>query len=178
MQTENLRYPIGHFVAPAHYATDDITNYVSTIEAFPAKLRKTVASLSESQLDTVYRPGGWTVRQVVNHCADSHMNAFIRHKLAVTSHEPTINPYPEALWAELADGKSLPIEASIKILEGLHLRWAVLLKSLQQEQWQRSFYHPEKGRKISLEESAGSYAWHCNHHLAHITELKKRMNWL
>lgn len=177
MTIEDLRYPIGHFEAPAVFSPELLLNYINDIELFPKKLIRETEHLSDEQLNTPYRPGGWTVRQVVNHCADSHMNAIIRHKLALTTHNPTINPYPEALWAEMADSKNMPIRAALLTIEGLHERWGVVLRSLNDEQWKRVFIHPEKGRKFTIQESAGAYAWHANHHLAHITQLKKKLNW-
>jgi len=129
-------------------------------------------------MDTPYREGGWTLRQVVHHCADSHMNAFCRFKLAMTEEKPVIKPYEEARWAALADSKNLPVDASLAILKGLHERWTVLMKSLREAERHRTFIHPEHGREISLQETIGLYAWHGEHHLAHITSLKKARNWL
>ena len=174
---EELKYPIGPFKKPETITKDMLQNYISIIEAFPEKIKSETASLSNEQLDTPYRPGGWTVRQVVNHCADSHMNAIIRIKLALTEQTPTILPYRQDLWAELADSKNLPTDASLKIIEGVHHRWVNLLRSLNDKQWGMAYIHPEKGREITMQEAAASYAWHCKHHLAHITSLKKRKGW-
>ena len=147
------------------------------IENFPEKIKSETENLSDEQLDTPYRPEGWTIRQVVHHCADSHMNAFIRLKLALSENTPTIKPYAEALWAELPDTKNLPLHSSFLILEGVHFRWTTALKNMSEKEFERSFIHPEKGKELTLHESTGMYAWHCNHHLAHITELKKRKGW-
>lgn len=133
--------------------------------------------LSDAQLDTPYRPEGWTIRQVVHHCADSHMNAIIRLKLALTEEKPVIKPYFEDRWAELVDGKSLPIEPSLKILEGVHKRWVLLLENLTASQFQRTFVHPELGTEFSLAVATANYAWHCEHHLAHITNVQTRNGW-
>jgi uncharacterized damage-inducible protein DinB len=151
--------------------------YIADIESFPTKLRAEVENLTDEQLDTPYRPDGWTIRQVVNHCADSHMNGLARLKLALTEDKPTIKLYLENRWAELADSKTMTIEPALLMLDGLHKRWATLLKSLTEDDLTRIYIHPEHGREFRLEESIGLYAWHCNHHLAHITELKKRMKW-
>jgi hypothetical protein len=174
---EKLKFPIGQFIKPEVYTPSILSGYISTVESFPKDLKKEVEHLSEEQLDTPYRPEGWTVRQVVNHCADSHINAFIRFKFALTENTPTIMPYQQDLWAELPDCKKMPIEPSLLILEGVHTRWSALLKSFGEKEWKRGFIHPEKNKELSLYEATGSYAWHCNHHRAHITELKKRMNW-
>jgi hypothetical protein len=173
---EELKYPIGQFKAPATYTSELLEYYISVIENFPDKMRVAVEKLDQAQLNTPYRPGGWTVIQLVNHCADSHMNAHIRVKLALTEETPTIKPYREELWAELADA-SMPVAIALQILEGVHLRWVQVLRSLNEEQWMRGFIHPEKGRELSLKEAAASYAWHCEHHLAHVVNLKKRMGW-
>ncbi|PBQ31852.1 metal-dependent hydrolase [Sphingobacteriaceae bacterium] len=173
---EELKYPIGHFKALDDYSHEDLENYISIIESFPKRLKLEVENLTNSQLDVPYRPDGWSVIQVVNHCADSHMNALIRVKMALTEETPIIKPYRQELWAELADG-SMPIHFSLNILEGVHARWAKILRSLDEKQWKRGFIHPEKGKELSLKEAAASYAWHCQHHLAHITNLKKRMLW-
>ena len=173
---EELRYPIGRYKVPYEFTPQILKNYISEIESLPFKLKQEVTHLPEEQLDTTYRPGGWTIRQVVHHLADSHMNALTRVKLALTEETPVIKPYMENYWAELADNK-LPIKTSMLILEGVHERWSVLLKSFTEREWKKSFIHPEKGRELTLYESTGSYAWHGNHHLAHITQLKQRNNW-
>jgi len=140
-------------------------------------LRSAVAGLDDFQLDTAYRDGGWTVRQLVHHVADSHMNAYVRIRLALTEDWPTIKPYAESRWAELADAKTLPVEVSLALLEALHRRWVVLLKSLGEEDWQRGYMHPENGRQ-ALGTVIALYSWHSRHHTAHVTELRKRMSWL
>jgi hypothetical protein len=174
---EELKFPVGRFTAPVVFTKTTLDNYISVIEQFPKKLKKEVEALTQEQLDTPYRPGGWTVRQVVNHCADSHMNALIRVKLALTENTPVITAYMQDLWSELADSKHMPIQPALLTLEGLHARWVIVLKSLGETEWEKTFIHPEKGRALNLEEATASYAWHCEHHLAHITELKKRMFW-
>jgi len=174
---EELKYPVGHYQKPNVFTKEILAEAISVIEQFPKKIKQEVENLSDEQLDTPYRPGGWTLRQVVHHCADSHMNAFIRIKLALTETTPTIKPYAEALWAELADGKTLPIHPSLSIIENVHLRWVTVLKNMKDEEFERGFIHPEKSKELSLHESTGMYAWHCKHHLAHITELKKRKGW-
>jgi len=174
---DSLKFPIGKFEAPKILTQELIDGYVKDIETFPARLKQEVKDLSDSQLDTPYRPDGWTIRQVVNHCADSHMNSLIRFKLALTEEEPTIKPYYEERWAELADSRTMPIAPSLLLLEGLHQRWTVLLRSLSSEDLQKTFIHPEHGKRFRLDENIGVYAWHGNHHLAHITTLKKSKNW-
>lgn len=173
----NLRYPVGEYQKPDIITEKILNYYISVIEIFPSKIRAETEHLSGSQLDTQFRPKGWTIRQVVNHCADSHMNSLMRYKLALTEDEPLIRSYFEDRWAELADSKSIPIEPALKMLEGIHLRWTVLLRSLTNEQFSKTFIHPEHGKKFRLDENTGIYAWHCDHHLAHITSLKKKMNW-
>ncbi|MEO6305324.1 MAG: YfiT family bacillithiol transferase [Bacteroidia bacterium] len=174
---EELKYPIGHYQKPEAFTKEILNEAISIIENFPKKLKQETEHLTDEQLDTPYRPDGWTIRQVVHHCADSHMNAMIRVKLALTEDTPTIKPYAEALWAELPDTKNLPIHFSLSILEGVHFRWATTLKNMKEKEFDRCFIHPEKGRELSLHESTGMYAWHCKHHLAHITSLKKRKDW-
>jgi len=174
---EQLKYPIGHFNPPQDYSQQILDDYIRIISAFPAKIADQTAHLSDDQLDTPYRQNGWTIRQVVNHCADSHMNALIRFKLALTETTPVIKPYLEALWGQLPDSSAMPVQPALSIISGVHERWTVLLKSLVEKDWQKGFIHPEKGREIKLTESAGNYAWHCEHHLAHITGLNARMNW-
>jgi hypothetical protein len=174
---EQLKFPIGKFEKPDVITSKMITQYISDIEMFPSKLRAETEHLSDEQLNTVYRPDGWTIRQVINHCADSHMNSLVRFKLALTEDKPIIKPYFEDRWAELADSKNIPIEPALKMIEGLHQRWVILLKSFTEEQLKRCFIHPEHGREISISENIGIYGWHCNHHLAHITTLKKQKDW-
>src|SRR5688572_14344849 len=149
---EQLKYPVGRFKATADYSQAQLTNYISILEAFPQKLFSAVEALNQEQLNTPYRPGGWTVIQVVNHCADSHMNAIIRVKAALTEDTPTIKPYVQDLWADLADG-SMPMGSSIAILKGVHARWVTVLRSLDEKQWRRGFIHPEKGKELSLKEA-------------------------
>ncbi len=174
---DSLRFPIGKFEAPQVLTQELMDGYVKDIETFPAMLKQAVTGLNDAQLDTPYRPDGWTIRQVVHHCSDSHMNSIIRFKLALTEEEPTIKPYYEERWAELADSKSMSITAPLLLLEGLHQRWTILLRSLSTQDLQKTFIHPEHGKRFRLDENIGVYAWHGNHHLAHITSLKKRMNW-
>ena len=174
---EELKYPIGRFTKPESIGPKQFNEFISVIELFPAKIKAGVLFLNDEQLNTAYRLGGWTIRQVVNHCADSHVNAFIRVKLALTEDSPTITAYKQELWAELADSKLMPIAPALQIIEGVHARWTSVLKSLEQKDWHRTFIHPEKGRAVSIEESTANYAWHCEHHLGHITALKKRMGW-
>lgn len=174
---ERLRYPIGKFNKPENFTEKIINEYISDIEHFPTRLRKAVENLSEEQLNTLYRPDGWTIRQVVHHCADSHMNSIIRFKLALTEDTPIIKPYHEELWAELKDSSNMPIEPSLHILDGVHTRWVVLLRSLDNLQLKRTFIHPSSNRTVELQENIGIYAWHGNHHLAHITRLMDRMGW-
>jgi uncharacterized damage-inducible protein DinB len=170
-EVDTKKYPIGKFAAPASYTQQQMQQWIEDIKSLPGKLRMAVMSLNEKQLDTPYRPGGWTIRQTVHHVADSHMNAIIRFKLALTEDNPTIKPYEEADWAMLADSR-LALEPSLKMLEGVHLRWAALLESMSEEQWDRTFVHPESGATIPLRRNLGLYAWHGNHHLAHITGVK------
>ena len=167
---EKLQYPIGKFTKPDAISPDDVSNWIVDIEQFPQVLKKLSASLTNEQLLWIYRPDGWSIKQVIHHCADSHMNSFIRFKLALTEDTPTIKPYDEAKWATLIDGTEDSIVASLQIIEGVHYRWVLLLKSLNKEDLKRQFMHPETKRMYSLEEATGLYAWHCNHHLAHIKQ--------
>jgi hypothetical protein len=169
------RYPIGKFTFDGVDATQREA-WISEITMQPSKLREAVVGLSDAQLDTPYREGGWTVRQVVHHVPDSHINAYIRFKLALTENNPTIKPYFEDKWAELPDSK-LPVEVSLKLLELVHGRWVVILKSMTEADFERTYFHPESQKTFVLKEVVGLYAWHGNHHIAHVTELKKRMNW-
>ena len=170
------RYPIGKFHFDGPLSEEQKQEALQNIAQTPARLREAVKGLSAVQLDTPYRPGGWTVRQVVHHVPDSHLNSYVRFKLALTEDEPTIKPYAEDRWAELADTKATPIEVSLALLDSLHDRWVRLLRSLKPEDWKRTFRHPELGA-MTLEKNLALYAWHGRHHVAHITELRKRMSW-
>lgn len=170
------RYPIGKFSFPASTTTEQRDQWIEEIGAAPKQLRAAVAGLSPAQLDTPYRDGGWTVRQVIHHVPESHMNAYIRFKLALTEHEPTVKPYDEAAWAKLPDIAATPVETSLAMLDALHDRWVRVLRLIQGDQWQRTFRHPELGL-VKLEGNLALYAWHGKHHTAHITNLRARMGW-
>lgn len=175
MTTADLRYPVGRFTFTGADEASRAES-IAIIADLPARMRAAVQGLSDAQLDTRYRPDGWTVRQVVHHVPDSHMNAYTRFKLALTEDTPRIKPYEEGKWAELPDGRSGPLAPSLAILDGLHARWTLLLRSMRPEDFDRELDHPEHG-KISLNRMLPLYAWHCRHHLAHITELKRREGW-
>jgi len=170
------RYPVGKFRYEGSPSAEQAQALLQEIAETPENLRTAVKGLSDTQLDTPYRPGGWTVRQVVHHVPDSHMNSYVRFKLALTEDEPTIKPYAEDRWAELADTKATPVEVSLTLLDSLHNRWVRLLRSLNHEDWKRTFRHPEIG-PMTLEKALALYAWHGRHHVAHITELRKQMSW-
>jgi hypothetical protein len=172
----DLRYPIGKFHYDGPPSAEDKQHFIDEIAHTPANLRDAVNRLSDTQLDTPYRPVGWTVRQVVHHLPDSHMNSYVRFKLALTEDEPIIKPYAEDRWAELGDNKATPIEASLTLLDSLHARWVALLRSLRPEQWKRNFRHPNLG-PMSLEKNLALYAWHGRHHVMHITSLRERNDW-
>ena len=172
----DLRYPIGKFAYEGSLTDDQKRLFCDQIAEAPAKLRAAVTGLSEAQLNTPYRDGGWTVRQVVHHLPESHMNSYIRFKLALTEDDPTIKPYAEDRWAQTADVKATPIEVSLTMVDSLHDRWVRLLRSLGPKEWKRTFRHPDLG-SVSLEKALALYAWHGRHHVAHITELRKRMSW-
>ncbi len=167
---EKLKFPIGKCPKIDDVSKNDLENWIATIEEFPSKITDLTSTLSVEELNWIYRPKGWSIKQVVHHCADSHMNSFIRFKLALTEDVPTIKPYEEALWAELADGNSNDILPSLQIIEAIHVRWVLLLKSLGSTALKRQFIHPANIRISSLDETIGVYAWHCNHHLAHIEQ--------
>ena len=171
---ENLIFPIGKFQLPDTISDEHISSWIETIASFPEQLRSEASSLTEQQIDLTYRPGGWSIRQIVHHCADSHLNSYIRIKLALTEETPTVKPYFEDKWAELPDCKSLSVESSLKIIEGIHARWVFLLKSLKSQELKRSFFHPEHNKTIQIDKIVGYYAWHCDHHLAHIVIAKKQ----
>jgi hypothetical protein len=172
----DLRYPIGKFSYDGHLTEDQKSASLDDIAQTPAELRSAVKGLADVQLDTSYRPGGWTVRQVVHHVPDSHMNSYMRFKLALTEDDPTIKPYAEDRWAQLADTKATPVEVSLTLLDSLHDRWIRLLRSLRSEEWKRTFRHPDLG-PMTLEKTLALYAWHGRHHVAHITSLRDREGW-
>lgn len=174
---EELRYPIGYFEVPENFDDTTIQNWISELEAFPRKLESLVKNLSDEQLDTVYRPGGWTVRQVVHHVSDSHHNSYMRFKWALTEDRPTIKAYDEKAWADLQDTRTGPIEMSLDHLKAIHTKLVYLLRKLSQGDLERTFIHPESKVETSLKENIGRYVWHGNHHYAHIKNLLDRNNW-
>ncbi len=173
--SEELKYPIGKFDKNIEITPESKRQFVNDIADLPEKLREAVNDLNDEQLDTPYRPGGWTVRQTVHHVADSHLNSMIRFKLALTEDAPTIRPYYEDRWAELKDS-FLPVESSIKIVEGLHYRWATVLNAMSDADFQRKLIHPETG-EWTLDKLLALYVWHGKHHTAHITSLRERNGW-
>lgn len=173
----DLRYPIGPFQYDGPHTDAQRQRLIAQIEEAPAKLRAAVEGLSAQQLETPYRPGGWTVRQVVHHLPDSHLNSYIRFRVALTEEGPTIKPYYEDRWAELDDARHAPIDISLTLLESLHRRWVLLLRALTGEELARTFLHPELGL-VSLDKNVSLYAWHGRHHVAHITSLRERMGWM
>ena len=170
------RYPIGKFSFDGPPDEQQRWTFIDDIEQTPAALRAAVQDLSPQQIETAYRDGGWTVRQVTHHVPESHMNAYIRFKLALTEEAPTIKPYLEDRWAKLSDVQSTPLEVSLTLLDSLHNRWVHLLRSLEPQDWKRTFNHPELGL-MTLDKNLALYAWHGRHHVAHITELRKKMRW-
>lgn len=177
MSNEHLKYPIGRYRRPDIITESIRQEAIVAIAGFPSRLRAAVLGMSEAQLDTPYRPEGWTVRQVVHHCSDSHMNAIIRIKLALTEDNPIIKPYEEARWALLADTAIMPTDSALSLLDGLHARWTYLLDRLTEKDLEKTFVHPENGFYFTVDQAICQYAWHSNHHLAHITTLKERMGW-
>ncbi len=173
----DLRYPIGKYAPPAEITDAQRAAWIDEVAHAPDALRMAVRGLTAEQLDTPYRPGGWTVRQVVHHLPDSHLNAYTRFKLALTEEEPTIKPYAEDRWAELADTREVPIEVSLTLLEALHERWVALLRAMSAADFRRTYRHPEHGRIYRLDEVLGLYAWHGRHHTAHITTLRQQKGW-
>ena len=174
----DLSYPIGPFsLKDVTVAPEERAGLISAIAELPSQFRSAVHGLSEAQFETPYRPGGWTVRQVVHHVPDSHLNAYVRFKLALTEENPTIKPYEESRWAELPDTAGTQIGVSLVLLEALHRRWVVLLKSMSDEQWSRTYFHPDHQASLRLDAILAMYAWHGKHHTAHITRLRERMGW-
>ena len=177
ISVENLRYPIGKFVYPESKEPALIPSHVNVIELFPSKLRFETSGLDDSQLDTPYRENGWTIRQVVHHVADSHLNAYCRFKLALTEENPVLRPYFEDRWAELTEARTAPIALSLNIIDAIHARWIVFLKNLTVQDYDRTIIHPEYNRSMTLYQVLCLYSWHCEHHLTHITGLKNRKGW-
>jgi uncharacterized damage-inducible protein DinB len=173
----DLSYPIGKFVWAGPGSAETRARRIDDIAAAPAALRKAVAGLTDAQLDTPYRPGGWSVRQVVHHVPDSHLNAYVRFKLAVTEDNPTVKTYDEAAWAELADVKTVPVATSLALLDAIHERWVAFLRSLTEADWGRSFRHPDLG-DVPIAKNLSLYAWHGKHHVAHVTALRDRRGWV
>lgn len=174
--TADPRYPVGRFERRPSVSATERASHIDTVAALPRSMRAAVHGLTDAQLDTPYRDGGWTVRQVVHHVADSHSNASIRFRLALTENEPTIKTYDEAEWAKLTDARTLPVAPSLQLLEGLHTRWVVLLRAMTDQDYARTLNHPEHGR-MSLSDLLQLYEWHCRHHVAHITRLRERSRW-
>src|SRR5579863_3381575 len=172
----DLAYPIGRFPWPASLSVEERRQCLQELEAAPARFRQAVEGIHEGQLDTPYRPGGWTVRQVIHHVPDSHINSYCRFRLALTEDNPAVKGYEEARWAELFDARTGPLEPSLRLLESLHVRWVALLSSLGEEGWKRTFQHSEHG-PVRLDVNLALYAWHSRHHAAHITRLRQRMGW-
>ena len=173
---ETLKYPIGRFKAPTTITEQQRREWIDELERLPASFENATSDLDVTQLDTPYRPGGWTVRQLVHHVADSHMNSYVRFRLALTEVDPLIKPYNEALWAELADARTMPIHVSLQLLKSLHARWVHLLLSFSDDDFKKTFRHPEMGG-VPLDRALALYAWHGRHHLAHITHLCAREDW-
>ena len=174
---EHKKYPLGKFSPPEKISDQDLDRHIKIIKDFPGKLKNLVEFWDDDQLDTQYRTGGWKVRQLINHISDSHMNRCIRYKLALTEDNPTIKAYDETKWAELQDSFSMEIKPALQILKGLHKRWVFELKCMTNKEYESTFFHPEENRKITLKESVAFYSWHCEHHLAHIENLKKEKGW-
>ena len=173
---QDLRYPLGRAQRTPTMTDAERSEAISAIDAAPAKLRAAVSGLSDAQLDTAYRPGGWTVRQLVHHVADSHLNAYTRFRLALTEDNPTVKPYEEARWAELEDARTMPVAVSLDLLQRLHERWNVLLRSMRPDDFKRTVQHPENG-PMTMDALLGMYSWHGKHHTAHVTALRDRMGW-
>jgi hypothetical protein len=172
----DLRYPVGPLTAKAPFTATDRAAALTVLAEAPARLRLAVAGLTDAQLDTPYRPGGWTVRQVVHHVFDSHVNAYLRTKFALSDDGTTIKPYPEAVWAEMADSRTAPVTLSLTLLDALHERWLIVLRSIAPAQWPQTIVHPERGA-MTLDDVLAMYEWHSRHHTAHITSLRAREDW-
>ncbi|MFN7940388.1 MAG: putative metal-dependent hydrolase [Thermoanaerobaculia bacterium] len=174
---DDPRYPIGKYAPPAEISTDLLATYLDELALAPRRFAAAFAGLTPAQLETPYRDGGWTLRQVAHHLPDSHMNAYVRHKLTVTEDKPTILPYDENLWSKLGDVAQVEVDVSLRLLELVHVRWLAFLRALDPAAFARVFVHPEMGKEIRLDWSVGMYAWHGRHHTAHVTALRERMGW-
>jgi hypothetical protein len=175
--TRDARYPVGRFKYDGDTSREAIDRSIADIAALPERLRAAVGGLDETQLDTPYREGGWSSREVVHHVADSHMNAYVRCKLALTEDKPTVKSYDEAEWAKLADVQIVPISVSLSLLDALHTRFVALLRSMSDADFERSYIHPDHGRAVPMREVVALYAWHGRHHTAHVTGLRERNGW-
>lgn len=176
MDIEKLKYPVGKYIVPSTISPQTIKQWIDEIEQLPINVKNVVKDFKESDLEKTYRPGGWTARQVIHHIADSHLNSYTRFKLAMTEEHPAIRPYKENLWAGLEDGKNAPIYFSINLLEALHARWVLFLRSISAEGYKRTLFHPETKKIFVLDEFLGLYAWHCRHHLGHLTIVKNSIS--
>ena len=172
-QLNALKYPVGKFARPSEFSVELVNASIRMLEQFPQLMFNEASALTPEELNWTYRPEGWSIRQVVHHVADSHMNAFIRFKLALTEETPTIKPYAQDRWAELPDVRTIHIDASLRLLEGLHQRWVGLLRSLSEQDLKKCYNHPEQKRIVPLFEVLAMYSWHCSHHLAHVQLAKK-----
>lgn len=173
---EDLRFPVGRLKIVPVTTDAQRAEWIRVLEELPDLMRAALSPLDDSQLDTPYRPGGWTIRQVAHHVPDSHMNAYIRFCLALTEDVPTIRPYDQAAWAELPYSRTAPVDVSLRILDAVHARWTTMMKQLKPSDWRRTFHHPENGIQ-TLEEQLQTYAWHSRHHLAHVTRTVERSGW-
>lgn len=173
MDINQLKFPVGNYIAPQEITQNDIESWIKNIELFPQKLSELVASLTSKELNYIYRPGGWTVKQVIHHLADSHLNSFTRFKLTLTEEKPIVRPYQEAQWAETIDANNDQIDLSLNILYGLHERWAMLLKNLTSADFDRTYFHPDDQKQYTMKWMLGLYDWHCRHHFAHIEQALK-----
>ena len=174
---EHLQYPIGRYSKPDTLTPELMQEWIKVLQVLPSWMDACIENLDENQLHVPYREGGWTIQQVVHHVADSHMNAYIRIKLALTEDNPTVKPYDEKAWAELADTGLVPVNISVTLLHTIHRRMVVLLQNMQPGDWERTYYHPEHKRNFPLWEVVALYAWHSRHHTEHIRQLRERMNW-
>lgn len=175
--TEELAYPIGRFEAPVNFDNDLLNQWIDVLVSSPSWYDAIIENLDEAQLKTPYRSGGWDIIQVIHHVADSHMNAYIRLKMALTENTPSIKPYDERLWANLPDIYDVPVNVSLTMIHALHRRWVAVLRQLSDEQWRRSFYHPGQQKYVPVWVMTAMYAWHCKHHFEHIRRLRERMSW-